>query len=189
MPDTPASLELDEGLFLRHLTLGDAPIVYAEVSRERDDLRAWLPWVDATQSVSDTIRFIENSHEKHVSGEALVYGVWHDLDFCGVIDLHSIDRLNAAAQIGYWLAPRARGFGHITLAAAALLGIAFGILGLERVEIRCAEGNEASARIPIRLGFREEGMLRHAQWLGDRFTDLRLFSLLAADYEGMLKSV
>ncbi|HNY42952.1 MAG TPA: hypothetical protein PKJ41_21285 [Bryobacteraceae bacterium] len=45
MPDTPASLELDDGLFLRQPTLGDAPIIYDTVERGREDLRIWLPWV------------------------------------------------------------------------------------------------------------------------------------------------
>ncbi|HPT28664.1 MAG TPA: hypothetical protein PLZ95_19750, partial [Bryobacteraceae bacterium] len=59
MPDTPASLELDDGLFLRQPTLGDAPIIYDTVERGREDLRIWLPWVDSTQSVADTIEFVE----------------------------------------------------------------------------------------------------------------------------------
>ena len=39
MPDTPASLDLDGGVFLRQPTLGDAPIIYNTVSRYREDLR------------------------------------------------------------------------------------------------------------------------------------------------------
>ncbi len=187
MPDTPASLELDGGLFLRQPTLGDAPIIFAVVCRDRDDLRAWLPWVDPTQSVVDTIEFIEGSLVRRAAGEAFVYGIWQDLDFCGVIDLHAVDPLNASAQIGYWLKPSARGSGRVTHAAAAMLGIAFEILGLERVEIRCARGNGASTSIPIKLGFTEEGTLRHAQRLGAGFADLRLFSLLAGEYRSMLK--
>ncbi len=189
MPGTPPSLELDGGLFLRQPTLGDAPILFATVSRHRDDLRAWLPWVDSTQSVSDTIDFIESSLDKRAAGEAFVYGIWQDLDFRGVIDIHAVDPVNASAQVGYWLKPSARGFGHVTLAAAAMLGIAFEILGLERVEIRCACGNEASAGIPIKLGFTEEATLRHAQRTAAGFADLRLFSLLAGDYHSMLKPV
>jgi ribosomal-protein-serine acetyltransferase len=189
MPDTPASLELDGGLFLRQPTLGDAPILFATVDRDRDDLRAWLPWVDSTQSVIDSIDFIESSLDKRAAGEALIYGIWYDLDFRGVIDIHAIDLVNASAQIGYWLKPPARGSGHITHAAAAMLGIAFEILGLERVEIRCATGNLASASIPVKLGFTEEATLRHAQRTGEGFADLRLFSLLAGAYHSMLKPV
>lgn len=186
-PDTPASLGLDSGLFLRHPTLGDAPIIYAAVQKDRQDLRVWLPWVDTTQSVAGTIAFIEASQLHRDAGEAYVFGIWRDLDFCGVIDLHAVDALNASAQIGYWLKPEARGHGLVTQAAAALLGISFEIMGLERIEIRCAAGNEASARIPLRLGFTEEALLRHAQRFGDGFKDLRLFRLLQEEYRALLK--
>lgn len=186
-PGTPVSLALDAGLFIRQPALGDAPIIYDSVDRGREDLRVWLPWVDATQSVADTVEFIEGSQLRRSAGEAYVYGIWEDLEFCGVIDLHAVDELNACAQIGYWLKPEARGHGLVTQAAAALLGISFEILGLERIEIRCAVGNEASASIPLRLGFTEEALLRHAQRFGDGFKDLRLFRLLLAEYRALLK--
>jgi len=187
MPDTPTSLELDDGIFLRQPTLGDAPIIYDTIDRGRNDLRVWLPGVDSTQSVADTIEFIEGSMDRRDAGEAFIYGIWRELDFRGVIDLHAVDPLNSSAQIGYWMKPQARGYGHATQSAAAMLGISFEILRLERVEIRCAVGNEASVRIPGKLGFTEEATLRHAQRFGSRFADLRLFSLLAAEYRSLLK--
>lgn len=189
MPDTPASLDLDGGVFLRQPTLGDAPIIYDTVCRFRDDLRRWLPWVDDTQTVADTISFVESSLARRAAGEAFVYGIWLELDFVGVIDLHAVDATNASAQIGYWLAPPARRRGYATQATAAMLGIAFEILGLERVEIRCAEGNAASMRIPEKLGFKEEARLRHGQRMGEGFADLRLFSLLSDEYRSMLEPV
>lgn len=189
MPDTPASLDLDGGLFLRQPTLGDAPIIYATVCRHRDDLRHWLPWVDTTQSVADTIAFVESSLANRTAGDAFVYGIWLELDFVGLIDLHAVDATNASAQIGYWLAPSARGRGCVTQATAAMLGVAFEILGLERVEIRCAVGNAASVRIPEKLGFKEEAWLRHGQRMGEGFVDLRLFSLLSDEYRSMLEPV
>lgn len=188
-PDTPASLVLDGGVFLRQPTLGDAPIMYAAVNGHRDDLRQWLPWVDMTQSVADTIGFVESSLARRATGEAFVYGIWLELEYVGGIDLHAVDSINSSAQIGYWLAPPVRGCGHVTHAAAAMLGIAFEILGLERVEIRCAVGNQSSVRIPEKLGFTEEAILRHAQRVGGGFADLRLFSLLSDEYRSMLTPV
>jgi ribosomal-protein-serine acetyltransferase len=182
MPDAPASLALDDGLYLRHLTLGDAPIVFATVDANRDQLRRWLPWVDHTHSVADTFAFLLDTFRQHGEATALVYGLWRDLDFCGVIGLHDIDSVNGAAQIGYWLAPAAQGQGLMLHACAALVGVGFNILGLERIEIRCAAGNHRSAAVPVRLGFVEEGTLRHAQRHGDAYVDLRVFSLLSDEY-------
>ncbi|MCL4793943.1 MAG: GNAT family N-acetyltransferase [Bryobacteraceae bacterium] len=186
LPAAPESMELDGGLFLRPLTLGDAPIVFDAVQGERSDLRTWLPWVDQTETVADTIRFIEEAAQRRLEGSALVYALWLDLEFAGVVDLHAIDHENGCAQIGYWLRCAARGQGLATQASMALLGIAFEILGLERVEIRCAVANEPSQAIPQRLGFVLEGTLRHAQKLVDGHSDLRVYGLLAQEYRQAL---
>lgn len=187
LPAAPESMELDGGLFLRPLTLGDAPIVFDAVQGERSDLRTWLPWVDQTETVADTIRFIEEAAQRRLEGSALVYALWLDLEFAGVVDLHAIDHENGCAQIGYWLRCAARGQGLATQASMALLGIAFEILGLERVEIRCAVANEPSQAIPQRLGFVLEGTLRHAQKLVDGHSDLRVYGLLAQEYRQALR--
>ena len=185
-PEVPWTLALDGGLFLRPLTLGDAPVVFEAIQGERSDLRTWLPWVDMTGTVADTIRFIEEAQERRRDGSALVYGLWLELEFAGVADLHAIDYENGCAQIGYWLRCAARGHGLATQASMALLGIAFEILQLERVEIRCATGNEPSQAIPRRLGFVLEGTLRHAQRLSGGHADLHVYGLLAQEYRQAL---
>lgn len=187
VPEAPETMELEGGLFLRPLTLGDAPIVFDAVHGERSDLRTWLPWVDQTETVADTIRFIGEAAERRRDGSALVYGLWLDLEFAGVVDLHAIDHENGCAQIGYWLRCAARGQGLATQASMALVGIAFEILELERVEIRCALANEPSQAIPQRLGFVLEGTLRHAQRLVDGHSDLRVYGLLAQEYRQALR--
>lgn len=184
--DVPGSLALEDGLYLRPLTLGDAPGVFLAVDADRADLSEWLPWVAKTETVADTLRYVEESLRRRRDGSAYVYGVWQELDFCGVIDLHAVDTPNGNAQIGYWLKPAARGHGLMTGAAVAMVSIAFEIVGLERVEIRVAVGNDKSAAIPIRLGFQHEGTLRHAQLLDSGYADLNIYGLLAGEYRRSL---
>lgn len=171
---------------MRPLTLGDAPVVFDAVQGERSELRTWLPWVDQTETVADTIRFVEEAQQRREDGSALVYGLWQEIEFAGVVDLHAIDHENGSAQIGYWLRCAARGQGLATQSSMALLGIAFEILELERVEIRCAVQNEPSQAIPRRLGFALEGTLRHAQKLSEGHTDLHVYGLLAQEYRQAL---
>lgn len=120
---------------------------------------------------------------KREDGTALLYGLFSAAgELVGVIDLHEINRTNGNAQIGYWLTKQAEGRGLMSRACRAVLGMAFGALALERVEIRCAVGNHRSCAIPERLGFQFEGVLRHAEALHGGYVDLRLYSLLASEY-------
>jgi RimJ/RimL family protein N-acetyltransferase len=55
--------------------------------------------------------------------------------FLGTIMLHSCDWTNMRAELGFWIAARARDQGVGSAALDLLLGWAFGDLGLERIEM------------------------------------------------------
>ena len=59
-----------EGLCLELLEERHAPEVFSLVDRDRDRdyLRQWLPWVDATKTADETLRFIKSSLEQFASG-------------------------------------------------------------------------------------------------------------------------
>jgi RimJ/RimL family protein N-acetyltransferase len=65
-----------------------------------------------------------------------------------------------AGQVGYWMAPAARGRGVATTALRALCGWGFGVLGLGLIEWRAEVGNVASRRVAEKAGFRVEATLR-----------------------------
>ena len=71
----------------------------------------------------------------------------------GSVALNPIDREQRAADIGYWLAPEARGRGAATRAVELLAGWAFETLGLQRLELRAQEANRASRAVAERAGF------------------------------------
>jgi RimJ/RimL family protein N-acetyltransferase len=63
-------------------------------------------------------------------------------------------------EIGYLLAPDARGRGAATRAMRLLVGWAFAELGMRRVQALVHPDNPASAAVLERLGFEREGLLR-----------------------------
>ena len=71
----------------------------------------------------------------------------------------------------------------MTEACRELVDYGFSPLGLHRVEIRCAIGNQRSRAIPERLGFVNEGIARQGEWLYDRYVDLVVYSMLAPDWK------
>jgi RimJ/RimL family protein N-acetyltransferase len=62
-----------------------------------------------------------------------------------------------------------------------LVHLAFEQLGLVRVEIVVAVGNEASQRVAQKVGALREGILRNRIVLGDKIYDAVMYSLIPED--------
>ena len=71
-----------------------------------------------------------------------------------------LDLARGYAEIGYWVAPRARGRGVATRAVRLLHDWAVGELGLRRIEILPDAANAPSRRVAERCGYRYTGELR-----------------------------
>ncbi len=85
-------------------------------------------------------------------------------------------------EVGWSLAPGARGKGYATEAAAAVLRLGFEELGMHRIEARLDELNTASAALCCRLGMRQEA--RHVDkwhYKGQWATEL-IYAVLADEW-------
>ena len=86
------------------------------------------------------------------------------------------------AEVGWSLAPGARGKGYATEAAEAMLRLGFEDLGMHRIEARLDELNTASAELCRRLGMRQEA--RHVDkwhYKGQWATEL-IYAVLADEW-------
>lgn len=87
-----------------------------------------------------------------------------------------------AATVGYWIGSDylRRGYGRAAMHAA--LHYAFGRLGLHRVEAACQPANEASRRLLLRCGFRQEGTALGYLKINGLWKDHLLFALTEEDF-------
>lgn len=81
-----------------------------------------------------------------------------DGQLLGMVGLHARDA--TMREIGYWVAPWARGNGVMTAAGRLMCRFGFDVLGLERIEWWAAVGNDGSKRVAEKLGFVMEGTCR-----------------------------
>jgi ribosomal-protein-serine acetyltransferase len=174
--------QIREDLYLQLIEERHAAEVFSLVDQDRAYLRKWLPWVDATATVDDTLSFIRSSLEQFASNKGFAAGIWCELRFCGVIGTHKLDWLNRKVEIGYWLGRSFQGRGIMTAGCKAVVSHLLGEMDLNRITIHCAKENEKSCAVAQRLGFAEEGLAREAQLLHGQFHDLRCFTMLKKDF-------
>lgn len=91
---------------------------------------------------------------------------------------------HARGEVGYWLAPEARGQGHATRALRLICAWGFEALLLERIELLAASANLASQRVAARAGFTREAMLRSYMRNGEgERIDMVAFGLLPGELD------
>lgn len=168
-----------EGVDLRRVSMADCAELYAAIDGNRAYLRQWLLFLHDGFSEKDLVEFIRAKEMDNAAGVSLTTTIRLDGKIRGVIGLHKINQRDRNTSIGYWLDAAHQGRGIVTRACRAIVTEGFRAYGLHRIEIRCATGNTRSAEIPRRLGFVEEGILREAEWLHDRWVDLRVFGMLS----------
>lgn len=175
-------LKIDEGLELNFLNESHARELFELIDSNRQYLREWLPWLDNNKYLQNTIDFIKLSTKQYSENISLNLAVCFRGKIAGIISLHRFDWPNRTAHIGYWLGESYQGKGIITNSCRGLTDYAITNMGLNRVEIRCAPANSKSRAIPGRLGFKEEGVLRQAEWLYEHFVDHVVYSMLRDEW-------
>lgn len=166
------------GAEVRPLEPGDAEELFRAVDAERARLGRWLGWVEFTRTVADARDWIART------GDPLErLGIFVEGRLVGGIGLHR-DPSRVCGEIGYWIAAAFEGRGLVTAACRALIDHGFRELGLHRIEIEAAPGNERSRRVPERLGFRREGVRREAGRTSHGYVDLVVYGLLEHEWPG-----
>lgn len=176
--------DLGEGLELALAVPQHAEALFELIDANRDHLRRWLPFVDATRDVGYTRTFLKSQLRELAEGRALTLVLFHRGRAAGVLGLNRVDAVNRVASLGYWLAEDATGQGLMTRAVRRLVELAFAHFPVDRIEIHCAADNRASCAIPERLGFTREAVLRRAL-RAHEFTDDRVvWGLLREEWTG-----
>jgi RimJ/RimL family protein N-acetyltransferase len=172
-------------LTLKKHTLDLAQTMFAYVDQDRDRLRQFLPWVDATKTVQDEVDYIKMTHENWDNHEFYDFGIFCNETgiYMGNVGIHAIAWQHARCEIGYWILGDFEGQGFMSEAVTGLEEICFA-LGFHRVEIRCSSLNTRSASVPRRLGYVLEGVLRQNSLELGRYRDMLIFGKIASDTAG-----
>ncbi len=152
----------------------------------RDELtQRWLPLPNPYTDADALAWCTEISPRFRTSGDGIEWAAVRRSDdrLIGSFGLKRTDWRGRSSEIGYWVAPWARGEG---VAVEAVQAIARWLLleqGFERMVLRAATGNTASLRVAEKAGFTREGVARNAGFTNSGRVDLVVFSLVRTDLE------
>jgi ribosomal-protein-serine acetyltransferase len=177
---TAVKIPLSDDAELRPLALDDADELYGLVERNRVYLARWMPWA-AGQTLEGTAGFISSAEQRRSKNNGFEAAIVLDGLIVGATGFPGVDWVARSTSIGYWLDEAHQGRGLMTRAVRALIDHAFGEWQLHRIEIQAAVDNQRSRAVAERLGFEQEGILREAERIGDRYHDLVVYGLLTTE--------
>ncbi len=163
---------------LRLVRSSDIGELFSLIDSNREHLRPWHPWVDNVRSMDETQKLISLWEQQNASDRGFCAVILFDDRLRGVIHHLNVDRLNSWTALSYWLDAAHQGRGIMTACCRALIVHAFNTWKLNRITIECATENIRSRKIPERLGFKLEGIIRGVEWLHDHHADHAVYGLL-----------
>lgn len=152
-----------------HALADDPDVVrftYVSASFDRAKATAWVQ------------RYVDGWEDGTCAGFS-VQGL--DGEFWGMASIIHLELEERQGEIGYIIAPAARGRGVATEAVKTLTEWGYRSLGLERLELKIDPTNQGSIRVAERAGYTYEGTLRSLYFKDGQRGDTAIYSRLPAD--------
>jgi ribosomal-protein-serine acetyltransferase len=176
------SATVEPGIQLRLLERRHGDELTAFFQANSDHLEAELPWLAQPFSPDDVQAYIRAGLDRYAADNGFRAGIWLQGRLAGCISLHSLEWNDRKAGLGYWLGAAFQGHGIITRSGRAVIDYAFTELLLDRLEIQCAADNVRSRQVALRLGFQQEGVLRHSWRRQGVLVDQAVYGLLRSEW-------
>ncbi len=172
-----------ERLVLRPVVLRDAPALFDYMTDVT--VAQWVANGVPQKDMREVVASITNYFLKDPVGKWAVTLPGEDI-LMGTIDLR-VDERNRTAEVGYVLNPKYQHHGYVTEAVHELVRLSFEELQLGRVWIGHAVGNDASAGVPRRLGFKQEGILANDHYQNHAWHDTVIWGITPAMFDKLAK--
>ena len=167
-------------LILREVAAEDALDMYHYLSDEEVVKHMGLP---PAQSVEEVMDEIDWYHSIIKDGTGIRWGVTLKdsgkvIGSCGYLNMQ---HKHYRAEVGFELSKNYWGKGIASEALEAIIMYGFNHYHLERIEALIEPGNIQSQRLVSKLGFTNEGLLRHYEYTLGKFDDLYMYSIIKRD--------
>jgi [ribosomal protein S5]-alanine N-acetyltransferase len=161
----------------RIASVDDAAALAATLQENRPFLTPWEPLRDDSYfSAEGQQAALERALDGYARESTVPLVILDDGKIVGRITINGITRgAFQSASIGYWVSKSHNGRGLATAAVADVITIAFGELGLHRLQAETLLYNTASQRVLMRNGFRPFGVAPSYLKIAGKWQDHVLF--------------
>ncbi|MBO7257974.1 MAG: GNAT family N-acetyltransferase [Alphaproteobacteria bacterium] len=164
-----------------------ARMLFSVVSRNREHLGKWLPWVAKNTQPEHSYDFLQSivkGFNENTKAEYFIYEKSTG-DFCGICSAHThFSPTHKYISLGYWLDKEKCGKGYMTEAVKLIEDDLF-TQNATRLIIQNDIENMGSVNVPKRLGYHLEGIARadfYSEYLGS-YRDIYTWSKLHPNIE------
>ncbi len=141
-------------LRLRPYQADDAADFFAVLDQSRERLQASFPdRLRAVPTLAAAGAQLASFADDWRTGRFYVFGIWHLVSQSYLGDICLMPQRAGQAEIGYYLAPTAEGYGYAREALAAIIQFGFEQVGVERLLIRCFADNARGQQVAQAQGF------------------------------------
>jgi [ribosomal protein S5]-alanine N-acetyltransferase len=170
MSDIDEHEELFQSSYEKHLSPWLPPQEEAKTlsERKRQLHDRVLAMLDKWEEGSDYRFLIVRNQDKRIVGQLGITGI--------------VRNVNQSAFIGYWIGRDYLKNGYATEATVMAFHYAFEFLRLHRISLWISPENPASLQIAKKLGLRHEGCVKSALYLGGRWQDTDVYTILSEEW-------
>jgi RimJ/RimL family protein N-acetyltransferase len=159
---------------------GDAEAITAACSDRA--IAEFLDVIPSPYTEDDAREYIAQSEQGWAEGTSSNFAIVDGAtgEAVGSMGVRWAQPEDGVAEVGYWVAPQARGRGVCTRALQLVSGWVLGERGMARLQLRADEQNPASRKVAENAGFTQEGVLRSSHFNPrlNRRVDFVMYSLL-----------
>lgn len=164
---------------IRPYRLEDIDAVYAMADESREHVARWMEWMTPDYSRDHAAKWVEFAIGAWERGDAYEQVIVDETGaLVGSCGLNHLSRQCGVCNLGYWVRASRLGEGAARQAALLLRDFGFDTLGLNRLEIVVAVGNEFSRRVALSTGAVDEGIQGMRIKIGDVAHDAHMHALL-----------
>jgi diamine N-acetyltransferase len=190
MPDAVARVAEHH---MRNVFLAGTKIYLRPV--ERGDATLFVKWVNDPEVTRTLLLYrpmTQEAEEEYLmtvarSDRDVVLGIVARASdqLVGITGLHQIELKDRHAMFGIFIGEKDEwGKGYCTEATSLMVGYAFETLNLNRVALHVVEHNVPGVRSYLKVGFRQEGVLREALFREGRYHNLLAMAILRDEWAG-----